>query len=499
MRKKTEKQNLLLSAALLGFLLICLSGCVTRTGPEEQELPAASGAPETTPVILLQGGSAECRAEGVSVSGSEIVIGAPGEYELRGTLENGRVLIRTGRKTGDVTLILNDAHLSCEGGPAIEELEAGNLILRLAEGTENAVHSGGAEARTPDPDAVGAAILAEDALILEGSGSLRVEGFLNNGIAGKKELSILGGALQIHATNCGISVAKYIEILDGSIDITAGNDGVRTHSDKVAGKGDISIGGGNLKITAAGDGIAAEGTLTVSGGLLEITTEGDPEIVSCKGMKAQKDAAVTGGELTVTSRDNALHTKGELLLSGGELTLRSEFGKGVMAGGSIRLDGDAELDVTAAGNGIETDTDLLILGGNARIRAGGDGLRAGDSGTGKGAFRMEGGFVRVSAANDALDAKISLRIDGGNLFAAGNSYRIQRISEESRQKVMSIALEEAETGSIEVRTESGSVLGELFADVPATLLYFSSPELKEDEQYVLHLENGVGLEPVGSP
>ena len=112
---------------------------------------------------------------------------------------------------------------------------------------------------------------------------------------------------------------------------------------------------------------------------------------------------------------------------------------------------------------------------------------------------MEGGFVRVSAANDALDAKISLRIDGGNLFAAGNSYRIQRISEESRQKVMSIALEEAETGSIEVRTESGSVLGELFADVPATLLYFSSPELKEDEQYVLHLENGVGLGPVGSP
>ena len=76
----------------------------------------------------------------------------------------------------------------------------------------------------------------------------------------------------------------------------------------MAGKGDISISGGNLKLQTAGDGIAAEGTLTVSGGSLDISTEGDPEIVSSKGVKAQKDAVITGGELTVTSRDNAVHS-----------------------------------------------------------------------------------------------------------------------------------------------------------------------------------------------
>ena len=186
MRMKTEKHRLLLLSLLLGFLLLCLGGCAARTGPEEPDASAGAGIPEARRVILLQGGSADCEAEGVSISGSEIVIGEPGEYELRGTLDNGRILVHTGQNAGDVTLVLNGAHLRCEDGPAIEEQQAGKLILVLQEGTENSVHSGGEKAPAPDPDAVGAAILAEDALALEGTGSLKVEGFLNNGIAGKK-------------------------------------------------------------------------------------------------------------------------------------------------------------------------------------------------------------------------------------------------------------------------------------------------------------------------
>ena len=490
MRMKTEKNRLLLPGLLLGFLLLCLGGCAARTGPEEPDASAGAGIPEARRVILLQGGSADCEAEGVTISGSEIVIGEPGEYELRGTLNNGRILVQTGQNAGDVTLVLNGAHLRCEDGPAIEEQQAGKLILVLQEGTENSVHSGGEKAPAPDPDAVGAAILAEDALALEGTGSLKVEGFLNNGIAGKKELSILGGALQIHASNCGVSVAKFVEILDGNIQITAGNDGLRTHSDKVAGKGDIIISGGDLKLQAAGDGIAAEGTLTVSGGCLDISTEGDPEIVSSKGVKAQKDAVITGGELTVTSRDNAVHSKGDLLVSGGSLKLRAENGKGMMAGGSLRLEGDAELVVAAAGNGIETDTDLIVSGGNLRVTSGGDGLRAGDSGTGKGFFRMEGGTVYVSAANDALDAKISMSVSGGSLFAAGSSYRLKSFSPDSAQASLCAELAEAAEGQITVCTPEGTVLDTLGLNVPARMLHYSSPALKRGESYELRSGSG---------
>ena len=77
---KTEKHRLLLLSLLLGFLLLCLGGCAARTGPEEPDASAGAGIPEARRVILLQGGSADCEAEGVTISGSEIVIGEPGEY-----------------------------------------------------------------------------------------------------------------------------------------------------------------------------------------------------------------------------------------------------------------------------------------------------------------------------------------------------------------------------------------------------------------------------------
>ena len=488
MRKKTGKPYLLL--CLFISLLFCLSGCITKTNRDDAERPSEAELTEEKTQIYLRGKSATYEGNGDSISGGTIIIREPGEYELSGNLKNGKIQVLTGKNNGDVKLILNGVQVSCPDGPAIEELEGGKLIIVLQEGTENSVHSGGEKAPAPDPDAVGAAILAEDALTLQGTGSLKVEGFLNNGIAGKKELSIFGGALQIHASNCGVSVAKYVEILDGNIQITAGNDGLRTHSDKVAGKGDISISGGNLKLQTAGDGIAAEGTLTISGGRLDISTEGDPEIVSSKGVKAQKDAVITGGELTVTSRDNAVHSKGDLLVSGGSLKLRSDSGKGMMAGGSLRLEGDAELDVAAAGNGIETDTDLIVSGGNLRVTSGGDGLRAGDSGTGRGFFRMEGGMVYVSAANDALDAKIGMSVSGGCLFAAGSSYRLKSFSPDSTQASLCAELAEAAEGQITVCTPEGTVLDTLGLNAPARTVHYSSPALNRGENYELRSGSG---------
>ena len=494
MRRKAEKVNSLLFTVLLA-MLFCLTGCVSQTDSGESMSAPAAETPETVEMeepaetktmIRLQGKSASCEGEGVSISGSEIVISEPGEYELSGTLKNGGIKILTAKNAGDVTLILNSARISCEEGPAIEELEADSLILVLPEGTKNTVHSGGKQAASPDPDASGAAIQAEDAIALEGGGNLTVEGFLNNGIAGKKELSILGGTLRIHASNCGVSVAKYIEVRDGDIQITAGNDGLRTHSVKVSGKGDIDISDSTLKITAGGDGIAAAGNLVITGGRLDITTDGDPEIVSSKGIKAEGDTRITDVALTVLSCDNALHGKGGLLLSGGEVKLCSTLRKGIHYAGAIKLDGSGTLDVQAEGNGIETDTDLIILNGNTSVSAGGDGLRAGDSGTGQGTIRIDGGMVYASAANDAMDAKIRMTVNGGTVFAAGNSYRLRSFSDDSRQSFVCAELENPAEEEIAVCEQGGEVLEKLAPAYPARTVHFSSPALKQGGGYELH-------------
>ena len=493
MKRKAGKVNSLLFTVLLA-LIVCLTGCVSQTDSGESVSASTAETPETIEteapaetktLIRLKGRSASCEGEGVSISGSEIVISEPGEYELSGTLKNGGIKVLTAKNAGNVTLILNNARISCEEGPAIEELEADRLILVLPEGTKNTVHSGGNKASSPDPDASGAAIQAEDAIVLEGGGNLAVEGFLNNAIAGRKELSVFGGTLQISASNCGVSVAKYIEVRDGNIQITAGNDGLRTHSAKVSGKGDVDISGSTLKITAGGDGIAAEGNLVIAGGRLDITTDGDPEIVSSKGVKAEGDTCITDTVLTVLSCDNALHGKGGLLLSGGEVKLRSTLRKGIHYAGAVELDGSGTLDVQAEGNGIETDTDLVILNGNTSVSAGGDGLRAGESGTGQGTIRIDGGTIYVSASNDALDAKIRMTVNGGTVFAAGNSYRLRSFSVDSRQTFLCAELENPAEEELAVCTQGGEMLDRLAPAYPARTVHFSSPALKQGSGYEL--------------
>lgn len=483
------------------LLTLCLCGCAASAG--RTEAPDGGSNLETETLqpreILLQGKSARCEAEGVSVSGGLITIRAPGTYELSGSLDEGKILISTDSGRGDVTLILNGAAIFCRDGAAIEEQRAGNLIIRLPEGTENTVHSGGDRVPEPDREAEGAAILAEDALVLEGSGALNVEGFLNNGIRCKKDLALLGGRLSVQAANCGISASRGMEIRDGVIRVSAGNDGLRTGSDKTNGTAAIAVDGGVVEIRAGGDGISADGTLLLSGGQLEISTYGDPELGSSKGVKVAKEASMSGGSLTVNSTGHAFSGDESMLFSGGSLALSSGLGKGLTFEGGIRIEGNANLNVKAAGNAIETETELWIVSGNVRVSAGGDGLRAGDSGTGEGVIRIAGGTIFVSAAKDALDAKISLDIDGGSLFAAGNSARLQRFSEDSGQSVLGFTMNEAQSGRMEVCTENGTVLGTLNPDVPVTTVYFSSPGINPAKQYRLRLENSTGISPVRLP
>ena len=426
--------------------------------------------------ITLVGSGARFTGGGVSVSGSTVTISSPGSYTVSGTLDDGCIVVNTGEVKGDVTLTLRGADITCLSGAAIHVIEAKNFDLVLDGGTENRLVSGSPDA-LPDGKQNGAALFCEDDLDILGSGSLEIFGYLNNGVTCKDDLDIKDGTISVTAVNNGIKGSESVEIYGGSVTVSAGNDGVKATSAKKEGKGFVSIEGGTLEITAVGDGVSAETALTVSGGEIRVTTTGGENEGSCKAMKAKTALTVSGGALTLESEDHALHSAGDMQLSGGTLSIVSRAGKGVSAHGSLEICG-SELDVSSADDGIEAEQALTISDGSIRLLAGADGLKAGSkSGSGAGTLAISGGSVTLSAFGDPFDAKGGAVITGGAFCGVGSPKTPQGFSSASTQRSLMFAFSGAADTAAEIKAASGGLVGTIESRCGYTCAIFSQPDL----------------------
>ena len=250
----------LLSLILLCAVLLSLAACsdpAIGEAPAEAPISADSSlAPEA--VIELKGDSVKCSARGVAVSGSVVTIGAPGAYTVRGTLSDGRIIIDLKETPGKVTLFLDGADITCLTDSAIYLLQAKELNLVLAAGSENRIVSGTeADLDSYNEMRQGAAIFAEDDLDIQGEGALTVLGYLNNGITCKDDLKLKGGSLSVLAAGNGVRASESVTMSGGTVDIESDNDGLKTSSAKKADKGFVQIDGGTLTVVSGGDGVSA--------------------------------------------------------------------------------------------------------------------------------------------------------------------------------------------------------------------------------------------------
>ena len=413
--------SLLLFCALLLSLAACADPVIGETQGDEPLSADPAAAPEA--LIELQGDSVSCKAGGVSVKGSVVTIGAPGSYTVRGTLNDGRILIDLKENPGKVSLYLDGADITCLSDSAIYLVQAKELNLVLTAGSENRVCSGTeADAASYNENRQGAAIYAEDDLDIQGEGSLTVLGYLNNGVTCKDDLKIKGGRLLVYAVNNGLRASESVTVTGGTVDIEAGNDGVKTSSAKKADKGFIQIEDGTLTVVSGGDGVAAETELRILGGSITVTAEGDPAAASCKGLKGKTGVTISGGAIDVTAADHAVRSGAALTVSSGTLTARSLQGKGLAAETELRIESGA-VSVRSADDGVACADTVRITGGTLSVVSGADGIQGGKKGTGfgdtVGTVSFEGGQTAVSAFNKPIDAKAVLRISGGTVFACG--------------------------------------------------------------------------------
>jgi hypothetical protein len=327
-------------------------------------------------VISLNGQSAEIRGGGARDEGSAVTISAAGTYEITGEALDKAIVVDTGDDPMDVTVVLNNASVTCLSGPALHVRQAGQFRLQLAG--QNSLVSGTEDMlQNLDPEASGGALYSEDDMDIEGDGSLTVCGYLNNGIACKKDLDLNSGSITVLAANNGVKGNNSVQVKGGSLSVSAWGDGIKSTATTKEGKGYVELKGGNVSVEAWGDGIQAATELRILDGSLTVVARGDGVEDSSKALKAENLVLISGGQITLESQ---------------EASVRSSIGNVEISGGS--LDILTPTDGISAGQKDSGLGDVRISGGELTISAGKQAVKA------RGAFSVAGGSVRALCGSE---------------------------------------------------------------------------------------------------
>ncbi len=233
----------------------------TSTSIETLSFPSL---PDTTP---SGSGTTDTGGEDVSITAS-------GTYTFSGTFNNTTITVNVDKDTDDgvVYLVLDGVSMTSDSGTPIYIIEAKDVVIVLADGTENTIYQGAIS--TTDEDFPSGAIYTKADTVITGSGSLSVTTLYNDAINARDDLIIDGATITIDAVGDGIVAQDLLAIQGADIRITAGKDGLKTTNTEDEDRGDLIISSGTFAIAAQGDGISAERTLQIDGGSFIITAGG---------------------------------------------------------------------------------------------------------------------------------------------------------------------------------------------------------------------------------
>lgn len=383
----------------------------------------------------------------ITLTGESLKITSGGTYTLTGAITDGMIEVETDK---DVKLILNGVTVTNSNGPALYVANADNVVIELAAGTTNTLTDSSTYAGW-DAD-VNAALFSHDDLVIQGDGTLIINGNYADGVVSKDDLKITGGTLEITAKDDGVRGRDSVYITGGDLSITSGGDAVKASNDSEVGKGWIKIDAGTLALAAGDDGLHAESSLEINGGTVNISK-------SYEGIEGA-NITINSGTISVVSSDDGLNA----------------------AGGNDSSSPNYSRYQSSAGNYA-----LTINGGTLSVNSQGDGL---DS---NGPLTINGGTITVdgptNSGNGALDAEGSVTYNGGSLVAVGASGMAVAPGSSSTGCSISVFFSSTSAAGtvLTVKDSSGSTVLEHTAAKSFQHATLSSDDFREGETYTIYL------------
>ncbi|MFZ2349393.1 MAG: carbohydrate-binding domain-containing protein [Candidatus Bipolaricaulis anaerobius] len=428
-----------------GAAILALGGGFTAA------LAAAPTSPTVTEIVLA-GSAIQVTGTGAVAQGSRLLITAGGTYHIRGTLDDGQVVVSSADNS-PVNLVLGGARITCSTSSPIYIAQAKDVVISLAAGTDNTLTDGSSYLyEVAGADEPNAALFSADDLVITGTGSLTVNGNYSNGIQSKDDLALSGATVTVAAVNDGIKGRDSITVSEATITIRAGADGMQSNNDEDPERGTVTIESGTIRITSGEDGIQAETRLVVHGGTIEVLSGGGSannvgqnpvggmgfpgrppstatSLPSMKGLKAGVDLMITGGTILVDSADDALHSNGTITIDGGTLTLASGD-DAIHADEAVTVNG-GQIQVKTSYEGVEGNT-ITVNSGEVRITSTDDGINATSGGaaamplgrpgmasSSSTCLFVNGGWIVINSGGDGLDVNSSIAMTGGTVLING--------------------------------------------------------------------------------
>lgn len=426
-------------------------------------------------VIQLNGSSASCGSNAVTIDSSTVTITDEGTYILSGNLDNGTVIVNA-EKADKVQLVLDNASIHSQDCASLYILQADKVFLTLADGTENTLSNGGSFTAI-DENNIDAALFSKEDLTMNGTGSLTVSSPAGHGIVSKDELTVTGGSYSITCASHGMTGKDSICIDGASVTVAAGKDGIHAENNEDTALGYLYIENGSFDITAEGDGISASAWLQIQNGSFHILCGGgsanaqqqtssawggfgggmggpggggmggpggrggtpssataSEDSTSIKAIKAASELVINGGSFFIDTADDAIHANSSVAVNGGTFQIATGD-DGLHADEALTVNGGS-FAITECYEGLE-GLSILINGGSLDITASDDGLNAagGTDQSGFGGFRgnegfgsagnsdsfiiIAGGELYINASGDGIDSNGTLEISGGSVTVCG--------------------------------------------------------------------------------
>ena len=337
-----KRMNKLISLAIA----LCLTLTLCSAGALAESTPIYSAADLFSNRDLTQTADLSGAAKYTVADGQDLHITEAGVYVLSGTASNVTVYVEAG-KDDKVQLVLDGLTVTNSNFPVIYVKTADKVFVTVSG--DSALTVTGAFTADGDVKTDGV-IFSKADLTLNGTAALTVASS-QNGIVGKDDLKITGGAYTVTAQSKAIEANDSIRIADGTLYLTAGTDGLHAENSDDGQKGYIYIGGGSLTIQAGDDGVHASSVVQIDGGALTIkAAEG------IEGTYIQ----FNGGTVNIQATDDGVNAARKssaytptVEINGGDITVAMGAGDTdgidangniIVNGGTVRVTGNSTFD-----------------------------------------------------------------------------------------------------------------------------------------------------------